>query len=416
MHYSLVTYGSRGDIQPFVALALGLMAKGHKVTLAAPENFNSFITSYGVGFYPLHGDAEALVTSPGFSNAVRSGSNLAFLKVALKKAHQIRGPLFDGICKACESADAIIVVNTCVFYAAAIAERFNKKWLIVQLNPPMIPTRAFPMLMHNFPDIAWLNPYSYRLINSILWRLGKKDALELRQRLGLPLLKGSLYNKIMRDKVPMIHAYSPELITTPDDWDEAYSTAGFFYLPNMDKPQVALPDDLSAWLQAGNKPLYIGFGSIPFPDESKLIATITAILSTSDTRILFCQGWSHISGLPSHPNLFVVKQTNHTQLFPKCRAAIIHGGIGTVAAVIKAGVPAIVASIFVDQPVWGKIVQEKKLGIHIPWRKLSAKSVLKALAQLAQPDIAETVRQVSGRINKEDGVGAAVEVIEAYCN
>jgi sterol 3beta-glucosyltransferase len=418
LHYCLVTYGSRGDIQPFIALALGLMANGHKVTLAAPGNFKPLADSYGVDIYPLYGDVEVMVNSPQLRECISSGSNIAFVRSMLKETHDMRGPLFNDICKACENADAMVVVNTCILYVAAIAEKFNKKWLIVQLNPPMIPTKAFPMLMFNFPDISWLNSYTYRIINSVLWQVNKKDNAEFRQRVDLAPLKGSLYHKIIQDKVPMIHAYSPELIAKPFDWEVHFTISGFFTLPQLadDKSlPIALPNGLAEWLNAGTKPLYIGFGSIPFPDEKKLAAMINELLATSTIRIVYCMGWSPPQELKPHPNLFIIKQADHGWLLPQCRAAIIHGGIGTVAAVLKAGIPAIIASIFVDQPAWGKIIQQKKLGVHIPWRKLSADNVLKALEKMEQPPIAETIKEVSNRVNKEDGVGAAVKVIEAYC-
>ena len=418
MHYCLVTYGSRGDIQPFIALALGLMANGHTVTLAAPGNFKPLADSYGVNMHPLYGDVEVLVNSPKFRECISTGSNITFVRSMLKETHDMRGPLFDCICEACKTADAIIVVNTCIFYVAAIGEKFNKKWLIVQLNPPMIPTKAFPMLMFDLPDISWLNPYSYKIINSILWQVSKKDNAEFRQRVGLAPLKGSLYDKIQHDKVPMIHAYSPELIAKPLDWEEHFTISGFFTLPKITDDKnlpIALPDGLTEWLNAGTKPLYIGFGSIPFPDEKKLAGMINDILAISAIRIVYCLGWSPLSELKPHPNLFIVRQADHGWLLPKCSAAIIHGGIGTVAAVLKAGIPAIVASIFVDQPAWGKIIEQKKLGVHIPWRKLSADTVLKALNKMEQSPIAETIKEVSSRVNKEDGVGAAVKMIEEYC-
>lgn len=418
MHYCLVTYGSRGDIQPFIALALGLMANGHTVTLAAPGNFKPLADSYGVNIHPLYGDVEMLVNSPLMMKCISTGSNITFVRSMLKETHNMRGPLFDGICEACKAADAIIVVNTCILYVAAIGEKFNKKWLIVQLNPPMIPTKAFPMLMFDLPDISWLNPYSYKIINSILWQVSKKDNAEFRQRIGLAPLKGSLYHKIILDRVPMIHAYSPELIAKPLDWEEHFTISGFFTLPKITDDKnlpIALPDGLTEWLNAGTKPLYIGFGSIPFPDEKKLAGMINDILAISATRIVYCLGWSPSSELKSHPNLFIIRQADHGWLLPKCSAAIIHGGIGTVAAVLKAGIPAIVASIFVDQPAWGKIIEQKKLGVHIPWRKLSADTVLKALNKMEQSPIAETIKEVSSRVNKEDGVGAAVKMIEEYC-
>lgn len=418
MHYCLVTYGSRGDVQPFIYLALGLKDRGHRVTLAAPGNFKQLVEGYQIDFYPLHGDAEELINSPEFRKVIKTGSDIAFTRMVLKKMRDKQIHILDDVYKACETADAIIAVNTCIFYAAAVAEKLDKKWLLIQLNPPMIPTKVFPMLMFNFPDIKWLNAYTYILLNNTLWWMQKKDNAMFRQRLGLPPLKGSLFTRVVNDKVPMIHAFSPELIAKPYDWDEQFTIAGFFSQP---KPvDETLPDNLPAgleeWLQAGEKPLYIGFGSIPFPDAEKLSAVIKGLLNTSSIRIIYCRGWSELPDLPSHTNLFVIEKADHGWLLPKCRAAVIHGGIGTITAVLKAGIPLIVASLFVDQPAWGKIIAQKKLGVHIPWRKLSVRNILNALKQVEEPPIAETVKAVNSRLMKEDGVANAIETIEKYCS
>ena len=418
MHYCLVTYGSRGDVQPFIAMALGLMAKGHQVTLAAPGNFQQLVNSYGIDMFPLHGDVEEIVNSPECQKVIRSGSDTAFMREMLKKVRAMQVPLFDDIYRACKTADAIIAVNTAVFYVDTIAEKLGKKWVIVQLNPPMIPTKAFPMQMLNVPDITWFNRYTYHIINNVLWRVQKNDVAVLRQRVNLPALKESLFKKIIKAKVPMLHAFSPELIARPPDWNDEHTIEGFFVVPaatGKNQPDK-IHQDLNEWLQAGEKPLYIGFGSIPFPDTAKLENTIKGILAQSTTRIVYCQGWSQLPELPVNSNLFVIKQADHQWLLPKCSAALIHGGIGTVAAVLRAGIPAIVASIFVDQPVWGRIIQQKNLGVHIPWKKLSAERVLKALKDVSQLPINQTISNVQVRLSKEDGVGAAIKDIEAYCS
>ena len=417
MHYCLVTYGSRGDVQPFIYLALGLKKKGHRVTLAAPGNFKQLVEGYQIDFYPLFGDTEELVMSPEFRKVISTGSNIGFTRMALKTMRNTHTSVFDDVYKACGNADAIIAVNICILYAAAVAEKLGKKWLLIQLNPPMIPTREFPMPMFNFPDIKWLNNYTYIAINNILWQVQKKDYAMFRERLGLPPLKGSLFAKVIEDKVPMIHAFSPELISTPCDWDEHHIVAGFFKQPAPSAgDRVHLSAEFETWLAAGEKPLYIGFGSIPFPKPQKLSAIIKEILATSTIRIIYCSGWSELPDLPSNPNLFVIEKADHGWLLPKCRAAVIHGGIGTIAAVLEAGIPAIVASLFVDQPVWGKIIAQKKLGVHIPWRKLTARSILNALKQVEEPPIAETVKEVNAKLMKEDGVAVAVQTIEKYCS
>jgi sterol 3beta-glucosyltransferase len=413
MRYCLVTYGSRGDVQPFIHLALGLNAKGHQATLAGPSNFQELVAGYGIDFYPLFGDAEEIVRSPECRKVIKTGSNIAFARMALRKMRDKRLQILADIHEACKSADVIISINPCIFYVATVAEKLNKKWLLVQLNPPMIPTREFPMLLFNFPDVSWLNRHTYSLVNNILWLAQKEEYSLFRQTLGLPPYNGSLFDKVTEERVPMIHAFSSELITRPADWPEPYTIAGFFTRSQTENEQSKLALGLKKWMQAGDKPLYIGFGSIPFPDKRKLSIGIKELLEKTDIRIIYCRGWSDMPDLPENPRLLIIEQADHAWLLPKCRAAVIHGGIGTIAAVLQAGIPAIVASLFVDQPAWGKIIEQRKLGVHIPWKKLSATTVLDALTRVEQEPIKTSLQQAHARLLKENGVEAAIVSIEA---
>jgi sterol 3beta-glucosyltransferase len=414
MRYCLVTYGSRGDVQPFIYLAQGLKTRGHEVTLAAPENFQQLITGYGIDFYPLAGDAEELIRSPEFRKVIKNGSHIAFARLAIKEMKGKRLSILQGVYEVCQDADIIVCVTPCLFYVSTVAEKLNKKWVLIQLNPPMIPTREFPMLMSIFPDSKWLNRYSYTIIIRGLWLAQKKEYRLFRKTLGLPFYKGRIFDKVMNEKVPMIHAFSPELISRPSDWDE-HVTIGGFLIPKPDNSRVPkLTRCLEEWIQAGEKPLYIGFGSIPFPDTAKLTEIINDLLDKTDLRIIYCRGWSDLPDLKPNPRLLVIEQADHNWLLPKCQAAVIHGGIGTVAAVMQAGIPVIVASLFVDQPAWGKIIERKRLGVHIPWRKLSALAILNALMKVKQEPTRSSIKESHERLMKEDGIATTIATIEAY--
>ncbi|RZA00357.1 MAG: glycosyltransferase [Sphingobacteriaceae bacterium] len=418
MHVGLFTYGSRGDVQPFIALALGLIDNGHQVTLAAPANFRELVEGYGVTFYALYGNAEEIVSSAECRRIIKSGNNIAFTRFMFNAMHQMRHPLFDSIYSACLQVDVIITVNTFILFLGIIAEKMNKKWAIVQLNPPMIPTREFPYPMMNIPSVSWLNKSTYNMVNYLVWQLGRKDVLEFRQKLELPIFKRSMVKIWEETYVPVIHAYSPQIIPRPADWEEQYTVAGFFDLPFVkDGNNIVnqVPAGLTDWLNSGDKPLYIGFGSIPVPDAELLKNIILEVLTKTNTRIVFCTGWSKILDMPAHPSLFVINRIDHAWLFPKCKAAVIHGGIGTLAAVLKAGIPVIVASIFADQPTWGRIVQTKGNGVHIPFKKLSASRLMKALQLTEQLAMVNAAIDMGKKISRESGVGNAVASIEKYC-
>ena len=158
--------------------------------------------------------------------------------------------------------------------------------------------------------------------------------------------------------------------------------------------------------------MYMGFGSIPVPDQTRLLRALEGALDKK--RVVLGAGWSVLKGLPVHPNLFAIKYVNHDWLLPRCSAAIIHGGIGTVGAALRSGTPLIVVSILADQPINGKMIEEKKLGCHIPFKELSPERLLDAVKATGEPAIIENCKAAAAAIREEDGLGKAVGLIEQY--
>lgn len=415
MHFGLFTYGSRGDVQPYMALALGLMQNGHKVTLAAPENFKTLVEDYGITFHALHGNAEELIYSPECLKVISSGNNIDFLKHLFKVLYDMRQPLLNSMVSCGNKVDAFIVNQLGADIYAAVAEKLGKPMAIVQLNPPNISTKEFALPGLDFINFAWYNQLTYRIANAVLWKMAKKNNAIFRKMLGLPPSQRSVFKQFINANIPVIHAFSTELLKRPADWQAEHMITGFLTLPALVKARHYTQNtQLTEWLAAGHKPVYIGFGSIPVPGPEKLRDIINYVLKNSAHRIIFCKGWSHIPGLPTHPNLFIVSQTDHQWLLPQCKAAVIHGGIGTLAAVLKAGIPVIVASIFVDQPLWGNMIAKKKNGLHIPWRKLTAAKLLQAISQTNDANMVNHAQLTAQNINEEDGVKNAVNAINQY--
>lgn len=412
MHFGLFTYGSRGDVQPYIALALGLIQNGHQVTLAAPENFKGLVEGYGINFHALHGNAEELIYSPECLQVINSGNDVAFIKHLFNVLSNMKEPLLESLLSCGNKVDAFIVNNLGSDIYGAVAEKLGKKMVIVQLNPPNISTREFAMPGLDWINISWYNKLTYSIANAVLWKLAKKTTYTFRNLLQLPPLKQSIFKQYIEDKIPVIHAFSNELIGRPADWQEQHIITGFLSTPPQSNYEI--PTHLANWLTQGNKPVYIGFGSIPVPSTQKLRNIIEHMLLHTNNRIVFCTGWSQIPDLPQHPNLFVISHANHQWLLPQCKTAVIHGGIGTLAAVLKAGIPVIVVSIFVDQPLWGKMIVEKQNGLHIPWRKLTAAKLLNAINQTAGTEMINRAKLMAENINHEDGVKNGVNAIEHY--
>jgi UDP:flavonoid glycosyltransferase YjiC (YdhE family) len=241
----------------------------------------------------------------------------------------------------------------------------------------------------------------------------RRQVNRFRKEIGLP--PANVMKACLQSDMLAITAVSQLLVKQPGDWPPSAHVTGFFFLPQPAREKQGideLPEGLEEWLARGDKPVYMGFGSIPIPDQAKLLRTLDGLLTKK--RVVLGVGWSMLHELPVHPDLFVVKYVNHDWLLPRCSAAIIHGGIGTVGAALRSGTPLIVVSVLADQPINGKMIEQKKWGCHIPFRELSPERLLRAVAATEDPVITENSKAAATAIRTEDGLRNAVRLIEEY--
>jgi sterol 3beta-glucosyltransferase len=417
MHYGICTYGSRGDTQPYIALALGLIDRGHQVTLFANENFADFVQAYGIDFYPLPGNIEMMVHAPEVLGVLKSGNMISFFRELQKMSRIIQPRVNQAMLSGVAKPDVLVASPLAIIWIYSIAEKLSKKWAILQLSLPTVPTKAFPFPGFAFFNWPVYNQFTYSLISAIYWRLNKKDIAAHRQGIGLAPLKGSIIKKIEVQQILNCYAFSPSLIARPADWPNAVDITGFLSIPkekrkrsDYEQPSI----ELINWLKKGDPPVYIGFGSIPIPDPELFSQIMEEIIRSTGERFIFCEGWSIIPKFPKHERVFTLKSIDHSWLLPQCRTAIIHGGIGTIGAVLTAKIPAIVLSVFGDQPVWGKLIARKNLGVHLPFRKISKEKLLIAIEQTKSIAIKNAASATGDQIGKEDALARAIDRLENY--
>jgi sterol 3beta-glucosyltransferase len=411
MHYAIVAIGSRGDVQPYIALALGLNTCGQTTTIFAHENFKDFIEKQGVLFIPVSGHVEDMLQSSEGMKVVRSGSLSAFTKY-LQKVNKITAGSIRDLADEFEKADVLVASLLAMPWVDAIAEKFNKRWAIVQLNLPSVPTKRFPFILLDFINFPAYNLFTYRLFEWAYWKANKKNINYFRRSLNLPALKKPFLEKISEDKILNLHCFSPALLARPDDWAPEVDITGFLFMPETKQSEI--PERLIQWLEKGDKPVYIGFGSIPVPDPALFKSVLKDLLEKTSDRFIFCYGWTQPMDLPEDPRLYQVKSVAHNWLFPRCRAAIVHGGVGTTAAVLRANIPVIIISIIADQPWWGKIIEQKGVGIHIPFKKLTAKKLMSALIKTESAEVKLKAFQMGEQINADDGLSHTIYKLENY--
>ncbi|MCF3111124.1 glycosyltransferase [Niabella sp. CC-SYL272] len=412
MHYGIITFGSRGDVQPYIALALELKEQGNSVSIVGNENFSDFVPQYGIPFYPLPVDSQKILQSPEIAGILKSGNVITYLRELGKIIRKGQRAVLENMVHYCENFEVLIATPLTVAWVFSVAERLKKPWAIVQLTVPSVPTAVFPYLGLDFFNAPIYNRFTYRLMRWLFWKEHKKDVQEQRALLKLPPLEEPLPKKIDEQQVLQLHAFSRFLLERPADWPQEADITGFLDLKAG--KEAGTTDAITRWLERGTPPIYIGFGSFPVPDPAIFYGILEHLLNQTDERYIFCQGWSEATALPKSERLFEVKAVDHAWLFPQCKLVVVHGGIGTVGAGLRAKIPVVVVSVLGDQPIWGRFVKRKGWGAHLPFKKLTAQKLLDAIRAADQDAIRASVLKVGRLMEAENGAAEAASRLEAY--
>ncbi|MGD1895650.1 MAG: glycosyltransferase [Phormidesmis sp.] len=412
---TILTVGSRGDVQPFCAIALGLMQAGHSVTLASSPNFADFAAQWNIPFAPIAGDFQALLSSSVGLDLLEGNSKAELIEEDLRWQQLLNA--WD----ACQGSD-IIVFSPLTTWGYHLAEALKIPGILAT-QVPVSATRAFPFLGFARRCDQWLqgwaNLFSYRLVGFLFWRRSAKVINRFRQDvLGLSKLPwlGAQYRRDAPSQLsplPVLNCFSSAVIPPALDWDDSVHQGGYCFLDTSKSftPSVALQD----FLIEDPKPLYIGFGSMIPRHPEKLAQMIVSAIEETKQRAVLCSGWGNIKQTDLPSSIFLAESVPHDWLFPRVAAAIHHGGAGTTAATLRAGIPSVVVPFFADQPVWGELLEQ--IGVSpatYPQMTLTCEQLTDGIRRVVEQDeFGERARWVRSQIMTEDGVTKAVSMIES---
>ncbi len=229
-----------------------------------------------------------------------------------------------------------------------------------------------------FPDyrareVAALKPGDELVSAQIWWLANLADNRAFARRLGLSRVPRSTLRLCADPRTPVLQAFSPSLVPRPRDWGDNHVVTGFWRLPSTVRSAIdeGLPEDLATWVDAGEPPVFLGFGSMPVLDPEGLLATATEVTRSLGVRAVLNlprAGDGRVAvNLPEH--VTVVGAVNHERLLPRCAAAVHHGGAGTLAASLRPGLPTMVCSVWGDQPFWGARLEQLGAGVHVPFKR-----------------------------------------------
>ncbi|KAK6206914.1 glycosyltransferase family 28 domain-containing protein [Colletotrichum tabaci] len=433
--------GSRGDVQPFIPIAqlLGRAPYGHRVRICTHPVFKDFVESNGVEFFSIGGDPEALmaymVKNPGLlpsRESVKAGD--------IGQRRREMAEIINGAWRSCieagdgmgqrttaatvKDADDLFVADAIIANPPSMAHIHCAEKLGIPLHMvftmPWCPTQAFhhPLASMSYgeADTSVANYLSFIMMELLTWQgLGDLINKFRTQTLGLDPISPMWGCQLLpRLRVPYTFLWSESLIPKPADWDSHINITGFSFLPLADK--YTPPPDLTAFLESGPPPVYIGFGSIVVDDPRALTQLIFDAVRIAGVRAIVSKGWGGVGGgsddaVPD--SVYLIGNCPHDWLFRRVSAVVHHGGAGTSAAGIAAGRPTVVVPFFGDQPFWGQMIARAGAGpAPVPFKEMTAETLAASISFALRPEVQVAVQHMAQRIAEEDGAGDTARDIQ----
>ena len=419
MRITITTAGSRGDVQPYVALGLGLKEAGHEVRLATYAPFEGFVRGHGLDYRPVTGDpggAVAELLEAGLNPVKGARTFRRFLGEALERNLSENW-------EACRDAEAV-VYSPVGFLGQHVAEKMGIPAVGAAVQPLFSRTRRFPSSLLGKPPGKVLqrgplgglyNRLTYPAAEQLFWQAMRPVVGKARADLGLaPLPFLGPFADLGRRRLPVLYGWSPSVLPRPTEWGDWLRTTGYWFLDH--RPGWQPPAKLVDFLDAGPPPVSVGFGSMNNVDPEEITTRVLEALRRSGQRGVLLSGWGGIGSADLPDEVFKTDAIPHDWLFGRLRAAVHHGGAGTTAASLRAGLPTVVVPFFPDQAFWGWRVAALGAGPEpVPRKKLTSERLAASILRAAtDAKMGERARMLGEKIRAENGVARAVEAFHRY--
>ena len=419
MKVLILAFGTRGDVQPFVALARELRGRGHDPVLAAPQRFAALAAAHDVTFATIDdGPLRLMNGTGGVGDTVARGTR-GRLALARAMPGSFGAVLHDAAAVATTGVGAgpdVIVHNGQVIAAPHLGESLGIPVVLALTVPLYVPTNAFAWPGQALPD--WLpgpaNRASYLGMRAPQLMFARVVDRWRRDRLGLPARRGR--HDPLRDPagrpVPVFNAVSRHVLAPPPDWPAHVISTGYWFLPSA---AATLPDPVTDFLAAGPAPVFIGFGSMAGPDPAATTATVLEAVDRAGVRAILASGWGGLgTDRRRSEQVLFLDEVAHDLLLPHVAAVVHHGGAGTTAAAAAAGRPQVITPFVADQPFWA--ARMHTLGVApapVPQRRISAAALASAITRATtDPGLAARAASLGTRIHAEDGTVEAAAGLE----
>ena len=419
MKIGIQTWGTEGDVRPFIALAGGLSASGHVVTLAVTTDKKKDFTSFSENLNfkircVRHIDFDDERTK-SINDRIKKERNF------LKQVHIVITHFFDPIAGdilnaskiLCEEND-LLIRHGLVYPLAVAAEKTNRPCVSMFPTAQAIPTKySSPIITKSFGK--FLNSSMWKFADIYVNRIFKSSYNRMREQEGLRPID-SVLQEVWSSTLLNLIAVSPALFPPPQDWKDHIQVCGFLNIPEQLETWT-MPKSLKEFIQAGSPPVYMTFGAViegdPAPEEATRLMIDAALMA--GCRAVIQSKWEEFSGIIEHPDIYRINRAPHLEIFPHCAAVVHAGGSGVTQSATRSGCPSIVVAHATAQTIWGGLLHQAGVAPnHLNRRSATAENLSRSIRKvLDSPKMRERAKEISARMKGEDGVKRAVELIEA---
>ncbi|QJE72518.1 glycosyltransferase family 1 protein [Aerophototrophica crusticola] len=417
MIVTVTALGSRGDVQPFAALAVALAGRGHEVRLVTHAQFEGLVAGRGVTLHPVTGNIQDDLDSEAGRRMFDEGASPVAVAGAMRdmvKRYASEWALIGR--EASRGADVLVPGGGSALTATAVSEAWGIPY-VAAYPQPLYPTSAFPSPLvppprRPLPGLAY--KLQHHVLGQFFWQMMRPGTNLGRQAafgLGPEPFFGP-FGRMRREKRPILMCYSRHVVPVPTDWPNHVHVTGYWWL---EEPSWTLPPELARFLESGPPPVYVGFGSMKPRDPKATTDLLLAAIGKAGCRAVLASGWGGLGAADLPDTVFPLAAAPHGQLFPHMAAIVHHGGAGTTGATVRSGKPGVHVPFLADQFFWAW--RTGQLGISggsVPYRSLDADTLAAAIRRaLDDQGIRARAAALGEKVRAEDGLGEAVRVVEA---
>jgi UDP:flavonoid glycosyltransferase YjiC (YdhE family) len=415
MRFVLANYGTRGDVEPSLVVGRELQRRGHDVQMAVAPDLIEFVEAAGLPAVSYGLDTRTWLDvyrnfwTSFFSRFWRVRHLRSLWREMWDLSDQCWTQMNTTLVSLADGADLLFAGLSYQEPAANVAEYYD----IPLATLHHVPMRPNGQVVSILPSA--LARYAMTAFDWFCWRLNKKVEDAQRRELGLPKATGPSPGRIAERQSLEIQGYDdacfPGLATEWAKWDGHRPFVGTLTM----ELTTEVDDEVVSWIAAGTPPICFGFGSMPVESPADTIDMISAACAELGERALVCAGWSDFSEVPHLDHVKVVGAVNYAKVFPACRAVVHHGGSGTTAASMRAGVPTLILSMDPNQTIWGAQLKRLKVGTTRRFSNTTRETLVADLRRILDPDYATRARALATRMTKPaESVSTAADLVENF--